>query len=706
MNENSLKAIRQKFLDFFSSKGHEIVSSSAIVPKNDPSLMFTNSGMVQFKEVLLGNEQRDYVRAASVQMCLRAGGKHNDLESVGYTARHHTFFEMLGSWSFGDYFKRDSLLWGWELLTEVYQIPKESLLATVYEDDCEAYEIWRDVIGLPEDRIIKIGDNKGGKYKSDNFWTMADVGPCGPCSEIFYDHGPSVEGGPPGSPNENGDRFVEIWNHVFMQYDMQADGSLVKLPKPCVDTGMGLERLAAVLQKVHSNYEVDVFKGLITSIAKEVEAKNVTDKGLRVIADHLRAAAFLIAEGVIPGNEGRNYVLRKLIRRAVRHGYKLGLRTPFFSRTAKHLVREMGDEYATLSANQKAIESVLLKEEIGFFETLSSGMKVLESALKKEGDVLSGQVAFKLHDTYGMPLDVTVDVCTEAGVSVDLERFHEEMSLQKKMSRGDQKEVFFSGGKGDETKFVGREVSVHPTRVTSLYKNGTPVDSLCQGEEGVVCLSETPFYAESGGQAGDGGVLYEAMAGAAGSVLPHVFNVKVSKKINGSEVGHFGVACAQLTVGDLVVASIDQTKRDSHSRNHSATHLLHSALRKMFGDHVKQKGSSVSANRLRFDFSHPVPISDVEVAELERLVNEEITKNTRVETEIMTIDEAVRNGVIMLECEKYEETVRVVGIGQSKELCGGTHVSETSKVGHFRITKKSGVSSGVRRIEATTEMPG
>jgi alanyl-tRNA synthetase len=692
----SVSDIRQSFLDFYAQRGHTVVASSPLVPGNDPTLMFTNSGMVQFKDVFLGTDKRSYVRAASVQACLRAGGKHNDLENVGYTARHHTFFEMLGNWSFGDYFKRDSLVWGWELLTKVYKLPPERLLATVYIDDDEAYDIWHKEIGLPADRIVRIGDNKGGKYKSDNFWMMADTGPCGPCSEIFYDHGPHIPGGPPGSPDEDGDRFIEIWNHVFMQFDMQADGSLNKLPAPCVDTGMGLERLSAILQHVHSNYEIDIFDALIKAAGRETDVTDLDNKSLRVIADHIRACSFLVVDGVNPSNEGRGYVQRRIVRRAIRHGYKLGKKTPFFHKLVKDLVQKMGAAYPNLAANEARITSVLKAEEERFFETLEIGMKILDDALQGNVAVLPGEVAFKLHDTYGFPLDLSADVCRERDVTVDTAGFDAAMAKQKDQARAAGKfkmdKALEYSGAGNE--FVGYERLELAAKVVALYADGVPVQSLASGQNGVVVLDATPFYAESGGQVGDSGVI--ASSGAS-------FSVSDTQKIKADVFAHHGtLASGLLKVGDAVQANVDMALRASTVRNHSATHLMHKALREVLGDHVQQKGSLVNADRTRFDFAHNAPVTNAEITAIEAKVNAEILANAAASARVMELEAAKATGAMMLFGEKYGDTVRVLEIGSSKELCGGTHVQRTGDIGLFKIVGESGIASGVRRIEAVT----
>jgi len=692
----SVSDIRQSFLDFYAERGHTVVASSPLVPGNDPTLMFTNSGMVQFKDVFLGTDKRSYVRAASVQACLRAGGKHNDLENVGYTARHHTFFEMLGNWSFGDYFKRDSLVWGWELLTKVYKLPPEKLLATVYIDDDEAYDIWHKEIGLPADRIVRIGDNKGGKYKSDNFWMMADTGPCGPCSEIFYDHGPHIAGGPPGSPDEDGDRFIEIWNHVFMQFDMQADGSLNKLPAPCVDTGMGLERLSAILQHVHSNYEIDIFDALIKAAARETGVTDLDNKSLRVIADHIRACSFLVVDGVNPSNEGRGYVQRRIVRRAIRHGYKLGKKTPFFHKLVKDLVQQMGAAYPNLAANEARITSVLKAEEERFFETLEIGMRILDDALQGNATVLSGDVAFKLHDTYGFPLDLSADVCRERDVTVDTAGFDAAMAKQKDQARAAGKfkmdKALEYSGVGNE--FVGYERLELAAKVVALYADGVAVQSLVSGQNGVVVLDATPFYAESGGQVGDSGVIVGSGAS---------FAVSDTQKIKADVFAHHGVLSrGSLKVGDAVQANVDMALRLSTVRNHSATHLMHKTLREVLGDHVQQKGSLVNAERTRFDFAHNAPVTNAEITAIEAKVNAEILANAAACARVMEIEAAKATGAMMLFGEKYGDTVRVLEIGSSKELCGGTHVQRTGDIGLFKIVGESGIASGVRRIEAVT----
>ena len=707
----SVADIRKTFLDFFAAKGHTVVQSSPLVPGNDPTLMFTNSGMVQFKDVFLGSDKRSYVRAASVQACLRAGGKHNDLENVGYTARHHTFFEMLGNWSFGDYFKRESLKWAWELLTEVYKLPKERLLATVYAEDDEAYDIWTKEIGLPPERVIRIGDNKGGRYKSDNFWMMADTGPCGPCSEIFYDHGDHIPGGPPGSPEEDGDRYIEIWNNVFMQFNMDETGAVTPLPAPCVDTGMGLERLAAILQHVHSNYEIDIFAALIKAAGRETGTKDLTTPSLKVIADHIRATAFLVSDGVIPSNEGRGYVQRRIVRRAIRHGYKLGQKKPFFHKLVAELVRLMGDAYPRLKEQEQRITEVLKAEEERFYETLANGMEILEKAFTM-GDILiksakqvdgttfkpmiPGDLAFKLHDTYGFPLDLTNDVCRERGMAVDEVGFAEAMDKQKNQARAAGKfkmdKALEYTGAGNQ--FVGYDKLEAPAKIVALYVDGTSTAVLKAGQNGVVVLDTTPFYAESGGQVGDEGVL---IAGSAR------FEVGDTQKIKADVYGHHGtLAAGTLNVGDTVTAQVNLTLRAATMRNHSVTHLMHKALREVLGSHVQQKGSLVDAEKTRFDFTHNAPVTDAQIREIEARVNAEILANAATQARVMDIESAQKTGAMMLFGEKYGDTVRVLDIGTSRELCGGTHVQRTGDIGLFKVVAEGGVAAGVRRIEAVT----
>ena len=699
----STRQIRQDFLDFFAGKGHTIVPSASLVPGNDPTLLFTNSGMVQFKDVFLGAEKRSYVRAADVQRCLRAGGKHNDLDSVGYTARHHTFFEMLGNWSFGDYFKKEAIAWAWELLTEVWKLPKERLLVTVYHTDDEAYDLWHDMIGLPPERIVRIGDNKGAPYASDNFWQMADTGPCGPCTEIFYDHGEHIAGGPPGSADEDGDRYIEIWNNVFMQFDRQPDGTLVPLPAPCVDTGMGLERLAAVLQHVHTNYEIDLFQGLIRKAAELTGTTDLENKSLRVIADHIRACSFLIVDGVLPSNEGRGYVLRRIIRRALRHGWMLGVRQPFFHKMVGTLSELMGDAYPELPAARELVEKALKAEEERFAETLDSGMRIFDDVASRVVDgVIPGADAFRLYDTYGFPVDLTADIARERGLSVDMAGFEAAMEQQRETARAAGKFTSTTGLPADlvaqlsPTVFLGYDhLDAGGLQVVALLKDGRPVASVHAGDEAVVILDRTPFYAESGGQVGDTGVLAEQGV---------EFDVADTLKFAGQFHGHVGrVAKGDLKVGDHVVASVDAARRASTILNHSATHLLHAALREVLGSHVQQKGSLVAPDRLRFDFSHFQPMTQAELAEVERRVNAQIRANSAAEVHHMGMQEALDFGAMALFGEKYGEQVRVLKMGDySTELCGGTHVGRTGDIGLFKLVGESGVSAGVRRIEAVT----
>ena len=693
--------IREKFLSFFESKAHTVVRSSSLVPGNDPTLLFTNSGMVQFKDVFLGADKRAYVRAASVQRCLRAGGKHNDLENVGYTARHHTFFEMLGNWSFGDYFKRDSLKWAYELLTNVYGLPPEKLWATVYHTDDEAYDIWVNEIGLPAERVVRIGDNKGAPYASDNFWQMADTGPCGPCSEIFYDHGPDVWGGPPGSAEEDGDRYIEIWNNVFMQFDRQIDPKtgeavLTPLPAPCVDTGMGLERLAAILQHVHSNYEIDSFTRLIKAAARETGATDLENNSLKVIADHIRACAFLVTDGVIPGSEGRAYVLRRIIRRALRHGNKLGQKRPFFYKLVPDLVKELGVAYPELNEAAERVAGVLKQEEERFGETLENGMKILEAALAKDPAHLDGKTAFTLYDTYGFPLDLTADICRERDVTLDEAGFQVAMEKQKNTARAAGKFEMAAGIEysGPKTKFVGYETLAEQAKIIALYVNGSAVDTVAAGQDAIVVLDHTPFYAESGGQAGDAGVLELANAS---------FEVFDTQKIQADVFGHHGkLQTGSLRVGDSVAAKVDHERRIATMRNHSATHLMHKALRTVLGGHVTQKGSLVDADKTRFDFSHNAPVSADEMRRIEALVNHEVLENAATSADLMAYDDAIKHGAMALFGEKYGDQVRVLGIGTSRELCGGTHVTRTGDIGLFKIVSEGGVAAGIRRIEAVT----
>ena len=693
--------IREKFLSFYASKAHSVVRSSSLVPGNDPTLLFTNSGMVQFKDVFLGSEKRDYVRATSVQRCLRAGGKHNDLENVGYTARHHTFFEMLGNWSFGDYFKRDSLIWSFELLTKVYGLPAEKLWATVYHTDDEAYDIWVKDIGLPPERVIRIGDNKGAPYASDNFWQMADTGPCGPCSEIFFDHGPDIWGGPPGSAEEDGDRYIEIWNNVFMQFDRQIDpatgeATLTPLPAPCVDTGMGLERLAAILQHVHSNYEIDLFQRLIKAAARETGAKDLANNSLRVIADHIRACAFLVVDGVVPGSEGRAYVLRRIIRRALRHGNKLGQKKPFFYKLIPDLVSEMGVAYPELTEAAERVAKVLKQEEERFGETLENGMKILEAALAKNPGQLDGKTAFTLYDTFGFPLDLTADICRERDVALDESGFHEAMEKQKSTARAAGKFEMASAIEyaGPKTQFTGYDNLTDTAKILALYVSGVSVNDIAAGQEATIVLDRSPFYAESGGQAGDVGLIESSSAS---------FAVSDTQKVQPDVFGHHGkLATGKLAVGDAITATVNTTVRASTMRNHSATHLMHKALRMVLGGHVMQKGSLVDADKTRFDFSHNVPLSADEIRRVEALVNHEILHNDATNAELMAYDEAIKAGAMALFGEKYGDQVRVLGIGSSTELCGGTHVTRTGDIGLFKIVSEGGVAAGIRRVEAVT----
>ncbi|WP_198118439.1 alanine--tRNA ligase [Massilia rhizosphaerae] len=688
--------IREKFLKFFESKGHTIVRSSPLVPGNDPTMLLTNSGMVQFKDVFLGLDTRPYKRATTVQRCVRAGGKHNDLENVGYTARHHTFFEMLGNFSFGDYFKRDAIHFAWELLTKVYNLPADKLTITVYFEDDEAYGIWANEIGVPAERIIRIGDNKGARYASDNFWQMADTGPCGPCTEIFYDHGPEIWGGPPGSAEEDGDRFIEIWNLVFMQFNRDEAGVLTPLPKPSIDTGMGLERLAAVLQHVHSNYEIDLFQNLIRAAARETGATDLANNSLKVIADHIRASSFMIVDGIIPSSEGHGYVLRRIIRRALRHGHKLGQTKPFFYKLVADLDIEMGAAYPELHEAKERVMQVLKAEEERFGETLEHGMKILEAQLAKDPHNLDGATAFTLYDTYGFPLDLTADICRERGIKLDEEGFTAAMEQQKKTARAAGKfkmaaNVEYSG---EKTRFVGYESLAHNSRVVALYTAGAPVHELKAGQDGIVVLDTTPFYAESGGQVGDKGLL-KSPGG--------VFEVEDTLKIQAEVFGHHGVLqSGSLKVGDMVDAQVDEVKRARTIRNHSATHLMHKALREVLGGHVQQKGSLVDPDKTRFDFSHNAPLSAEEIARVEQIVNAEILQNHATKAQHMSMDDAIKHGAMALFGEKYGDTVRVLDIGSSKELCGGVHVTRTGDIGLFKIVSESGVAAGIRRVEAVT----
>ena len=683
--------LRQAFLEFFRDKDHAIVASSPLVPGNDPTLLFTNAGMVQFKDVFLGEDKRKYDRAVTSQRCVRAGGKHNDLENVGYTSRHHTFFEMLGNFSFGDYFKRDAIKYAWEFLTETLGLPPERLWVTVFNDDDEAADIWLNEMKIDPERFSRMGEK-------DNFWAMGDTGPCGPCSEIFYDHGPDVDGGPPGSPDEDGDRYVEIWNLVFMQFDRSADGEMTPLPKPSVDTGMGLERVAAVMQGVHSNYQIDLFAGLIEAAAKTLGVKNDGSSSLNVIADHIRACAFLIVDGVLPGNEGRGYVLRRIIRRAIRHGKKLGAHDLFFYKLVATLVAEMGEAYPELRKAQAHVEKVLKKEEQRFAETLDQGMEILEEAIAGlDGNEISGDVVFKLYDTYGFPLDLTADIARERGLTIDQQGFEEAMAGQRDRARAASKfsAIGKDGIKTDaESEFLGYEGTEATCEVVALFNDGEPVDKLNLGEDGAVILSSTPFYAESGGQIGDTGTI---------SLGDHSFTVVDTQKVNKAIVHYGSVQAGELSIGDKVEATVDADRRQAIRLNHSATHLMHAALRAVLGDHVQQKGSLVAPDRLRFDFSHYEPVSSEQLAEIEGIVNDEIRRNVAADTKLMSYDDAVDSGAIALFGEKYDNDVRVLNFGSfSVELCGGTHVDRTGDIGVFKITHETGIASGVRRIEAVT----
>jgi alanyl-tRNA synthetase len=695
--------IRSTFLDYFRSKGHTIVPSSSLVPASDPTLLFTNSGMVQFKNVFLGSEKPGYVRAADVQRCLRAGGKHNDLDAVGYTARHHTFFEMLGNWSFGDYFKRDAIAYAWELLTGIYKLPADKLWVTVYHTDDEAFDIWHKEVGIPTERIVRIGDNKGAPFASDNFWQMADTGPCGPCTEIFYDHGAGIAGGPPGSPDEDGDRYIEIWNLVFMQFDRAPDGTLSPLPAPCVDTGMGLERLAAVLQHVHSNYEIDLFAHLIRVAGELTKTSDLSNKSLRVIADHIRACSFLIVDGVLPSNEGRGYVLRRIIRRALRHGWMLGVRGDFFWKMVQPLVEEMGVAYPELATKQAFVEDALRAEEQRFGETLEHGMRVFDEVAAKTTGTIAGEDAFRLYDTYGFPVDLTADIARERGLEVDMPGFGQAMNEQRERARSAGR--FEAKGQMPAdlasqlkpTSFLGYEALRNQgSKVLGIVRAGKQFDRLDAGEEGLLILDRTPFYAESGGQVGDTGELVN-QAGR--------FEVGDTLKMGGVFFGHAGRwhGTQPLRTGDTVEASVDAARRQAIVLNHSATHLLHAALRKVLGDHVTQKGSLVAPERLRFDFSHFKPMSRDELAQVETMVNVEVRRNAAADVREMAYDDAIAFGAMALFGEKYGDEVRVLKMGEfSTELCGGTHVSRTGDIGLFKITSEAGVASGVRRIEAVT----
>ena len=698
--------IREKFLSFFESKGHKRVASSSLIPGDDPTILFTVAGMVQFKDCFLGREKRDYVRAVTSQRCLRAGGKHNDLENVGYTARHHTFFEMLGNFSFGDYFKHEAIAFAWELLTKEYALPIDRLWVTVYADDTEAYEIWNKTIGVPVERIVRIGDNKGARYASDNFWAMGDVGPCGPCTEIFYDRGPGIAGGPPGSPDEDGDRYTEVWNLVFMQYERDAAGTLTPLPKPCVDTGMGLERLSAVLQSVNSNYDTDLMKCLVEAASRETHAVELNNPSLRVIepnnpslrviADHIRAAAFLITDGVIPGNEGRGYVLRRIIRRALRHGHKLGQKNAFFYKIVPDLVSVMGGAYPALAQASDHVANVLHQEEDRFSETLGNGMEILQSALESGFKILDGETAFKLYDTFGFPLDLTADVCRERDVTVDEKGFEAAMSRQREQARASGKfksseTLNYSGAK---TVFTGYEHTLGDAVVTDMYIAGVAVGSLKVGDKAVIVLGSTPFYAESGGQVGDTGLL------VADGIK---FEVQDTLKIAPDVFGHYGQLLeGSLPKGAAVEAHVDVARRAKTIRNHSATHLMHKALREVLGSHVQQKGSLVDADKTRFDFAHQGALTDEEIHRVEVIVNREIMANAAVNARIMAFDDAAKLGATALFGEKYGNEVRVLDIGSSRELCGGIHVDRTGDIGLFKIVSQGGVAAGIRRIEAIT----
>ena len=697
---NTTAKLRTAFLDYFASKQHQIVSSSSLVPGNDPTLLFTNAGMVQFKDVFLGAENRAYTRATSSQRCVRAGGKHNDLENVGYTARHHTFFEMLGNFSFGDYFKQDAINYAWEFLTEVVKLPKEKLMVTVYESDDEAFDLWNKEIGIPADKIVRIGDKSPEKkYESDNFWSMGDTGPCGPCTEIFYDHGDHIWGGPPGSPEEDGDRFIEIWNIVFMQFNRSANGDMAPLPKPSVDTGMGIERIAAIMQGVHSNYEIDIFQNLIKATANILNVTDLENKSLRVIADHIRSCSFMIVDGVMPSNEGRGYVLRRIIRRAIRHGYKLGGTDLFFNKLVKTLVEEMGEAYPELAQKQAVVEKMLRIEEVQFAKTLERGMALLEDNLSGlEGTEIPGELVFKLYDTYGFPADLTADIAREKELTIDQAGFETEMAAQRKKS---QAASAFGSDYNEQVKselkseFKGYDNTAYSATVIELFKNGESVNELSDGDEGIVILDNTPFYAESGGQSGDKGTL-DLEGGS--------FTVSDTQKI-GNAVGHYGKVIGSISVNARVNAEIDQTRREQIKQNHSATHLLHAALREVLGEHVGQKGSLVEADKFRFDFSHYEGVTTEQLQQAERLVNAEIQKNNDLSTELMQIDAAKEKGAMALFGEKYDDEVRVVTMGDfSIELCGGTHVSRTGDIGLCKIISEAGIAAGVRRIEAVTGM--
>ena len=689
--------IRTRFLEYFKKQGHTIVASSALVPGNDPTLLFTNAGMVQFKDVFLGQDKRPYMRATTSQRCVRAGGKHNDLENVGYTARHHTFFEMLGNFSFGDYFKRDAIRFAWELLTREYGLDPKRLWITVYETDDEAYGIWANEIGVPKERIARIGDKTGGqKFQSDNFWQMGDTGPCGPCTEIFYDHGPGIAGGPPGTADADGDRYIEIWNLVFMQFNRDEAGTMHPLPKPSVDTGMGLERIAAVLQGVHSNYEIDLFQDLIRAAAKVTGAKDLESSSLRVIADHIRACSFLITDGVIPGNEGRGYVLRRVIRRAIRHGYKLGQKQPFFHKLVTDVARVMGDAYPELRAVEKRVSDVLKQEEDRFAETLENGMKMLENALHREDRMLDGETVFQLYDTFGFPVDLTADIARERGITLDMAGFESAMSRQREQARASGKfkaslGVTYSGNK---TLFTGYERLAGEAVVVAIYVDGSVVQEIASGQNAIVVLDTTPFYAESGGQVGDKGELVAASG---------TFEVTDTQKIQAEVFGHHGtLKTGVLKVGGKLEARVNTALRARTMRNHSVTHIMHKALHDVLGPHVQQKGSLVDTDKTRFDFAHDKPMTDEEIRQVELLVNDQILQNVATKARVLPIEEAKKAGAMMLFGEKYGDEVRVLDIGNSRELCGGTHVSRTGDIGVFKIYSEGGVAAGIRRVEATT----
>jgi alanyl-tRNA synthetase len=691
-------ALRSAFLEYFRTNGHQVVDSSSLVPVNDPTLLFTNAGMNQFKDVFLGEDKRNYTRATSSQRCVRAGGKHNDLDNVGYTARHHTFFEMLGNFSFGDYFKREAIGFAWNFLTKELKLPKERLCVTIYETDDEAYDIWTKEIGVPAENLIRIGDNKGAEYASDNFWQMGDTGPCGPCSEIFYDHGDHIWGGRPGTPEEDGDRFIEIWNIVFMQYNRQSNGDMLPLPKPSVDTGMGIERIAAIMQGVHSNYEIDIFQALIKKTAEILAVTDLENKSLRVISDHIRSCAFLIADGVMPSNEGRGYVLRRIIRRAVRHGNKLGATDSFFYKLVPTLIKVMGDAAKGLIATQAIVEKSLKAEEEQFARTLERGLGILDGALNElKGDVLDGETAFKLYDTYGFPVDLTADVCREREITVDEAGFEVAMAEQRRRAQaaGQFDTDYNESLKIDEqTHFSGYTELTASGKVIAIYQAGEPTDSLTAGEDAVIVLDSTPFYGESGGQSGDKGVL------TANGIE---FNVKDTQKY-GQAVGHQGrLSAGTISVGDTLVATVDENIRQRTELNHSVTHLLHAALRQLLGTHVSQKGSLVDAERLRFDFSHFEGMKPEELKAVEDLVNTQIRCNHKLSAEVMDMDQAKEKGAMALFGEKYTDEVRVVTMGDfSIELCGGTHVGRTGDIGLFKITSEGGIAAGIRRIEAVT----